>query len=90
MRINWSCGPVLRLLKLSRRYRRDMITLRKSVWPLRELISGMQKIESEIIKDTTRIYLRDIYDHTIQVIDSVEDLQGYSVLNGGRLSLQLK
>jgi magnesium transporter len=52
-----------------------MIILRKSVWPLRELINGMQKIESEIIKDNTRIYLRDIYDHTIQVIDSVEDFR---------------
>jgi len=60
-------------IKVIQRYRRDMITLRKSLWPLRELISGMQRIESEIIKDTTRFYLRDIYDHTIQVIDSVED-----------------
>ena len=52
-----------------------MIILRKSVWPLRELISGMQQIESEIIRDTTRIYLRDIYDHTIRVIESVEDFR---------------
>lgn len=65
--------PSPETIKVIQRYRRDMITLRKSVWPLRELISGMQRIESEIIKDTTRIYLRDIYDHTIQVIDSVED-----------------
>jgi magnesium transporter len=63
------------ILKIIQRYRRIMIILRKSVWPLRELISGMQRIESEIIKDTTRIYLRDIYDHTIQVIDSVEDFR---------------
>jgi magnesium transporter len=67
--------PSPEILKIIQRYRRIMIILRKSVWPLRELISGMQRIESEIIKDTTRIYLRDIYDHTIQVIDSVEDFR---------------
>lgn len=60
-------------IRIIQRYRRDMIILRKSVWPLRELISGLQRIESEIIKDSTHIYLRDIYDHTIQVIDSIED-----------------
>ncbi len=66
--------PSPETLRTIQKYRRNMIILRKSVWPLRELINGMQKIESEIIKDNTRIYLRDIYDHTIQVIDSVEDL----------------
>jgi len=53
-------------------YKRDMIILRKSVWPLRELVNGLQRSESELIEETTRIYLRDIYDHTIQVIDSIE------------------
>jgi len=67
--------PAPEILKTIQKYKRDMIILRKSVWPLRELISGMQKIESEIIKDTTRIYLRDVYDHTIRVIESVEDLR---------------
>ncbi len=62
-------------LKAVQKYKRDMITLRKSVWPLRELINGLQRVESDLIKETTRIYLRDIYDHTIQVIDSVEDFR---------------
>ena len=53
-------------------YKRDMILLRKSVWPLRELINSLQKVESGLIKDSTQIYLRDVYDHTIQVIDSIE------------------
>jgi magnesium transporter len=67
--------PSPETLRTIQKYRRNMIIIRKSVWPLRELINGMQKIESEIIKDNTRIYLRDIYDHTIQVIDSVEDFR---------------
>ncbi|MDD3043456.1 MAG: magnesium/cobalt transporter CorA [Methanosarcinaceae archaeon] len=53
-------------------FRRDMILLRKSVWPLRELINGLQKVESDLIKDSTQLYLRDVYDHTIQVIDGIE------------------
>jgi len=59
-------------LQIIQKYKRDMILLRKSVWPLRELINGLQKVESELITAPTQIYLRDIYDHTIQVIDSIE------------------
>lgn len=57
------------------KYKRDMITLRKAVWPLRELINGLQRVESDLITESTSIYLRDVYDHTIQVIDSVEELR---------------
>ena len=67
--------PKPETLKAVLKYKRDLILLRKSVWPLRELINGLQRIESELIRETTRIYLRDIYDHTIQVIDSVEDFR---------------
>lgn len=52
--------------------KREMIFLRRSVWPLRELISGLERVESSLFRKGTRIYLRDIYDHTIQVIDTVE------------------
>jgi len=62
-------------LRTIQKYKRDMITLRKSIWPLRELINGLQRVESDLIKETTRIYLRDVYDHTIQVIDTVEDFR---------------
>jgi magnesium transporter len=55
--------------------RRELIFLRRSVWPLRELISAWQRSESALISETTRIYLRDLYDHTIQVIDTVENLR---------------
>jgi len=52
--------------------RKEMIYLRKSVWPLREIISGLEREEIPLIKDSTHIYIRDLYDHTIQVIDTVE------------------
>lgn len=52
--------------------KREMIFLRKSVWPLREVISNMSKAESALVKKATGVYLRDVYDHTVQVIDTVE------------------
>jgi magnesium transporter len=64
--------PIPETLKAIQKYKRDMITLRRSVWPLRELINSLQRTESQLIKESTQIYLRDVYDHTIQVIDSIE------------------
>ena len=55
--------------------KREMIFLRKSVWPLRELISSLERSESKLIQQSTEAYLRDVYDHTIQVIDTVESFR---------------
>ncbi len=52
-----------------------MLMIRKSIWPLREVISALERGESSLILKTTRIYLKDVYDHTIQVIDTVETLR---------------
>ena len=52
--------------------RREMILLRRAIWPLREVISSLQRNEIDFIEEKTRIYLRDVYDHTIQVIDTIE------------------
>jgi magnesium transporter len=49
-----------------------MILLRRAIWPLREVISAMQRNENEFIEEKTRVYLRDVYDHTIQIIDTIE------------------
>lgn len=52
--------------------KREMIFLRKSVWPLREVISSLERGQSAVIKEPTLIYLKDVYDHTIQVMDTIE------------------
>jgi len=64
--------PTEKTLQQIHSLKREMIFLRKSVWPLRELISSLERSESSLIKESTGIYLRDVYDHTIQVIDTVE------------------
>jgi magnesium transporter len=52
--------------------KREMIFLRKSAWPLRELIYNLEKSDSELIQSATKIFLRDIYDHAVHIIDSIE------------------
>lgn len=58
--------------------KRDMLFLRKSVWPLREAISSLQRLDSPLVSESTKIYLRDLYDHTIQVIENVETFRDMS------------
>jgi len=62
-------------LRVIHKLRRDLIFLRKSVWPLREVISILQRGESSLILKSTNVYFRDVYDHTIQVMDTVETLR---------------
>ena len=62
-------------LRVIHKLRRDLIFLRKSVWPLREVISCLEKGESSLTLESTNVYFRDVYDHTIQVMDTVETLR---------------
>jgi magnesium transporter len=52
--------------------KREMIFLRKSVLPLREVLSGMKRTESRLIKKHTKVYLKDVYDHSVQLTDTLE------------------
>jgi len=65
-------NPKPEILQNIHHLKRDAIFLRKSVWPLREVISVLQREESKLIQKSTQLYLRDLYDHTIQVIDTIE------------------
>lgn len=63
---NKSTLPKIQTLK------QNLIILRKSIWPLREILGSLQRTESDLINDSLATYLRDLYDHTIQIIDSIE------------------
>jgi len=52
--------------------KREMILLRKSLWPLREAINSLERSDSSLISESTGIYFKDIFDHVIAIIDSVE------------------
>jgi magnesium transporter len=68
-------NPTPETLQAIHHLKRELIFLRKSVWPLRELISGLERGEASLIQEKTTVFLRDVYDHTIQVIDTVESLR---------------
>ncbi len=79
-------APTTNTLQLIHRMKRMMMYLRKSVWPLREVISAMHHSESELIDESINVYLRDVYDHTIQVIDTIES---YRDMVSGLLDIYL-
>jgi len=60
--------------------KREMIFFKKQVWPLREVLGGLVRGEVSLISQATGMYLRDVYDHTIQVIDTIESLR--DILSG--------
>ena len=66
--------------------KREMIFLRKSIWPLREIISLLEREETSLIQEPTLIYLKDVYDHTIQMIDIIET---YGDITSGMLDVYL-
>jgi len=53
--------------------RQGLLTLRRAVWPLREAVNALHREPLPLISDETRLYLRDCYDHTIQIIDLLEN-----------------
>lgn len=65
-------NPEKRTLTEIYRLKREMLYLRKNVWPLREAISRLERGESDLVTRGTHIYLRDVYDHTINVLDTIE------------------
>lgn len=54
------------------RLKREMMVLHKAIWPLREVTSSMERGESPLIGEATRLYVRDVYDHVIQAMDTTE------------------
>jgi magnesium transporter len=55
--------------------KQEMLVIRRAVWPLREMMSQLTRSETPLIRPETEVFLRDVYDHTIQVLDAVEVLR---------------
>ncbi len=72
--------PSREILNRIHNVKREMLSLRRSVWPLREVINRLDRTESPLIKRTTKIYVRDVYDHTIHVLDIIENYR--DILSG--------
>jgi magnesium transporter len=66
-------SPTTEILATIKNLKRDLLFLRRGIWPLREVVSGLRHSESPLIQQNTRLYLQDVYDHTIQVMDSIDN-----------------
>jgi magnesium transporter len=62
-------------LRTIHKLKRQILFLHKAVWPLRDVLSSLERGESPLLKDTTEIYLRDLYDHIVQIMDTTETLR---------------
>jgi magnesium transporter len=78
--------PTQQMLRRIIGLKREIIFMRKGVWPLREVTSELERGESSLISDEARLFFRDTYDHTIHVIDGVETFRD---LLSGMLDLYL-
>lgn len=66
--------------------KRDLLTLRRSIWPQRDMVNALMREETDLITDRVRVFLRDCYDHAVQIMDGVET---YRELAGGLLDVYL-
>ncbi len=66
------------LLQKIQHTKREIALMRKSVWPVREVVSQFRRMETPLIQDSTKLYMQDVYDHTIQAIDTIESFRDIS------------
>jgi len=64
--------PARETLEEVRDVKRDLLLLRRAAWPTREVINGLSREGSSLVRKETRVFLRDCYDHTIQIMDMIE------------------
>ncbi|MBW6515022.1 MAG: magnesium/cobalt transporter CorA [Candidatus Cloacimonetes bacterium] len=55
--------------------KRNVVLMRKNIWPMREVIGFLERTDVRLVKEGNKVYFRDLYDHTIQVIDNIESLR---------------
>ena len=78
--------PTRDTVEIIHEMKQEMIYMRKHIWPIREIINGLVKSESSLIQEQMHVYFRDVYDHTIQVIDTIES---YRDILAGMLDIYL-
>lgn len=64
--------PTPAILPAIHRLKRETLQLRRAVWPMREVLNTLQRGDARFFTAETRLYLRDVYDHSVHVIESLE------------------
>jgi magnesium transporter len=79
-------NPSAQTMQKLQKIKRRLLMIRKSVWPLREVISSLERCESVLLKKQMKPYFRDLYDHTIQVVEMVETMRD---MNSGMFDMYM-
>ena len=79
-------NPSRRMVHALHEHKRSLTQLRRFVWPLRDVVNGLLHDQSGHIAEPTKIFLRDCYDHTVQLMDLVES---YRDVTSGLMDLYL-
>ena len=79
-------NPTTRTLQQLHEIKNRLLFLRKSIWPLREIINRLERGEIKLIKTATRFFFRDIFDHTIQILEMIETMRD---MNSGMFDMYL-
>jgi magnesium transporter len=79
-------NPTERLLQQVHQTKRELLTLRRAIWPIREAVNALMREDLQAISPDTRVFLRDCYDHSIQLVDLVEN---YRELASGLMDLYM-
>lgn len=79
-------NPTEKLLQQVHQTKRELLTLRRAIWPIREAVNALMRDDLLVITAETRVFLRDCYDHAIQLVDLVEN---YRELASGLMDLYM-
>ncbi len=63
------------MLKDIHTLKRELLFLRRAVWPLREVLNGLQRMDTPLVQEATKPFLRDLHDHVVQTMDTIETLR---------------
>jgi magnesium transporter len=55
--------------------KRQLLFLRRAVWPLREVTNNLSRSECPFLQESTKVFFRDVYDHVVQIVDTIETLR---------------
>ncbi len=68
-------NPSQALTHTIHKLKRNVLQIHKSIWPLREIVNNLERAESSYIKETTSIYFRDVQNHIIQILDTMDSFR---------------
>ncbi|MGQ0811097.1 MAG: magnesium/cobalt transporter CorA [Nitrospiraceae bacterium] len=55
--------------------KRQLLFIRRAVWPLREVMNNLSRADSQFLREPTKLFFRDVYDHVVQIVDTIETLR---------------